>query len=268
MSIVDTQEEAEQEEFASLDELSTEVSEPDVQEEEIEAAEAEIADLPDKFRGKSTEDIVKSYTQLEQEFGRRNNEVGELRKLTDELLNLQLSEKKEKDEPDYELNVDNLLDNPQEAISRAVENHPKFKQFEEAQRTASVGQAKASFEEKHPDYQDLVSSEDFGNWVRESPVRSNMYREANENYDFAVGDELFTTYKALRGQANFTATEEKSSNAKQALKKASVERGSGQGSTKKVYRRADLINLKLSNPAKYAAMDSEIMKAYEEGRVR
>ncbi len=268
MSIVDTQEEAEQEEFASLDELSTEVSEPDVQGEEIGAAEAEIADLPDKFRGKSTEDIVKSYTQLEQEFGRRNNEVGELRKLTDELLNLQLSEKKEKDEPDYELNVDNLLDNPQEAISKAVENHPKFKQFEEAQRTASVSQAKASFEEKHPDYQDLISSEDFGNWVRESPVRTRMYQEADKNYDFAVGDELFTTYKALRGQANFTATEEKSSNAKQALKKASVERGSGQGSTKKVYRRQDLIQLKLSNPAKYAAMEPEIMKAYTEKRVR
>lgn len=268
MSVVDMQEEAENEEFASLDELSTEVSEPDVQEEEVVAAEAEPAELPDKFRGKSTEDIVKSYTQLEQEFGRRNNEVGELRKLTDELLSLQLSEKKEEEEPSYEVNVDSLLDNPQEAISKAVENHPKFKQFEEAQRTASVGQAKASFQEKHPDWQELVTSDDFTSWIQESPVRTSMYQAADKNFDFAVGDELFTTYKALRGQANSHATEEKSSNAKQALKKASVERGSGQGSTKKVYRRADLIQLKLSNPAKYAAMEPEIMKAYEEKRVR
>lgn len=95
-----------------------------------------------------------------------------------------------------------------------------------------------------------------------------MYQEADKNFDFAVGDELFTTYKALRGHANVEATEEKSSNAKQALKKASVERGSGQGSTKKVYRRQDLIQLKLSNPAKYAAMEPEIMKAYTEKRVR
>jgi len=267
MSDVDTQEEVKQE-FASLDELGTEVSEPEVVGEEVIAAEAETPNLPDKFKGKSTEDIVNSYTQLEQEFGRRNNEVGELRKLTDELLNLQLSENKEKDEPDYELNVDNLLDNPQEAISKAVENHPKFKQFEEAQRTASVSQAKASFQEKHPDWQNLVSSEDFVSWIKESPVRTNMYQEADKNFDFAVGDELFTTYKALRGQANNDATEEKSDNARQALKKASVERGSGQSTTKKVYRRTDLINLKLSNPAKYAAMEPEIMKAYAEKRVR
>ena len=267
MSVVDMQEEVE-DEFASLDELGTEVSEPDVQEEENEAPEAEISDLPDKFRGKSTEDIVKSYTQLEQEFGRRNNEVGELRKLTDELLSLQLSEKEKETLPDYELDVDSLLDNPQEAISRAVENHPKFKQFEEAQRTTSTNQAKASFQEKHPDWQDLVNSQDFAGWIQESAVRSNMYQKANTDYDYAVGDELFTTYKALRGQTIAADTETKNSNAKQALQKASVEKGSSQGTTKKVYRRADLINLKLSNPAKYAAMEPEIMKAYNEKRVR
>jgi hypothetical protein len=267
MSIVDMQEEVD-EQFASLDDLDPEVSEPEVEEEGQSTPEVEYSDLPDKFKGKSTEDIVKSYTQLEQEFGRRNNEVGELRKLTDELLSLQLSEKKKEEVPEYELNVDNLLDNPQEAISRAVENHPKFKQFEESQRTASTNQAKASFQEKHPDWQDLVASEDFGKWVKESPVRSRMYKEANESYDFEVGDELFSTYKAIRGNTIAADTAEKGNNAKQALQKASVEHASSPGTTKKIYRRADLINLKLSNPAKYAAMEPEIMKAYSEKRVR
>ncbi len=267
MSVVDMQEEVE-EEFASLDELNQEPSEAvDVGEVEV-AAEVTEPELPDKFKGKSTEDIVKSYTELEKEFGRRNNEVGELRKLTDELLELQLSEKKEKEEPNYEVNVDNLLENPNEAISKAVENHPKFKQFEESQRASQISQAKAKFTEKHPDYQDIVSKEDFANWIKESPVRISMYQNADQNFDFDVGDELLTTYKALRGQANNVAAEEKSENAKVALKKASVERGSNSGTTKKVYRRTDLINLKLSDPAKYAAMEPEIMKAYSDGRVR
>jgi len=267
MSIVDMQEEAE-EEFASLDELGTEVSEPDVHEEEFAAPEAEDPDLPNKFKGKSIEEITKSYTSLESEFGRKNNEIGELRKLTDELLSLQLSEKKEKDEPDYEVNVDNLLDNPQEAISKAVENHPKFKQFEEAQRKDSQSKAKASFTEKHPDFADIAATSDFQSWIQESTIRTNMYTVANANYDFEVGDELFTTYKAIRGAAINADTEQRGSNSRQALKKASVERGSSQGTTKKVYRRADLINLKLSDPAKYAAMEPEIMKAYTEKRVR
>tara|TARA_R110000803_G_scaffold34529_7_gene75322 strand:- start:551 stop:1357 length:807 start_codon:yes stop_codon:yes gene_type:complete len=268
MSIVETQEQVEDDlEFASLDEDLNEEVEVEETPEELE--ETLQQELPSKFKDKSVDDIVKSYTELEREFGRRNNEVGELRQLTDELLRLQVSEKnKEESEPEYELNVDTLLDNPNEAISKAVENHPKFKQFEEAQRTEATNKAKASFVGKHPDYQDLVSSEDFATWVQESPVRTKMFNEANQNYDFETGDELFTTYKALRGVANSNAEEEKQGKAKQALKKGSVERGSGQSTSKKVYRRADLINLKLSNPSKYAAMEPEIMKAYADKRVR
>mgnify|MGYP003639614460 FL=1 len=267
MSIVETQEQVEDDlEYASLDEIDNEEEEfdesPDEQEQDPEY------NLPSKFKGKSVDDVVKSYTELEREFGRRNNEVGELRKLTDELLNLQLSKEKANQEPEYELNIDSLLDNPNEAISKAVENHPKFKQFEEAQRTATISKAKATFTEKHPDYLELVSSEDFANWVQESTVRTKMFKEADKNYDYETGDELFSTYKALRGVANSNALDEKQAKATQAMKKGSVERGSGQSTAKKVYRRTDLINLKISNPSKYAAMEPEIMKAYADGRVR
>jgi hypothetical protein len=43
--------------------------------------------------------------------------------------------------------------------------------------------------------------------------------------------------------------------------------GTGETS-KKVYRRADLIRLRLENPDRYDALSDEIMKAYSEGRVK
>ncbi len=43
--------------------------------------------------------------------------------------------------------------------------------------------------------------------------------------------------------------------------------GSGE-SSKKVYRRADLIQLQLRDPDRYAALSDEIMQAYIEKRVR
>jgi len=43
--------------------------------------------------------------------------------------------------------------------------------------------------------------------------------------------------------------------------------GSGE-TTRKVYRRADLIRLKMRDPGKYDAMSDEIMAAYSEGRVK
>jgi hypothetical protein len=35
-----------------------------------------------------------------------------------------------------------------------------------------------------------------------------------------------------------------------------------------VYRRADLIRLKMQDPNRYDALSDEIMQAYQEGRVR
>jgi len=37
---------------------------------------------------------------------------------------------------------------------------------------------------------------------------------------------------------------------------------------KKIYRRADIISLKVNNPKRYEALQPEIMQAYAEGRVR
>ena len=36
--------------------------------------------IPDKFQGKSVEDIVRSYTELEQTYGKQAQELGELHK--------------------------------------------------------------------------------------------------------------------------------------------------------------------------------------------
>ena len=48
-------------------------------------------DLPDKFKNKSMEDIISSYENLEKELGRKGQELGELRKLTDGILQQQVT---------------------------------------------------------------------------------------------------------------------------------------------------------------------------------
>lgn len=52
------------------------------------------------------------------------------------------------------------------------------------------------------------------------------------------------------------------------LRAAATETGLGTTRGKKVYNRADLINLRIHQPEKYEAMEPEIRKAYEEGRVK
>ena len=62
----------------------------DTVEEHIEAEAEESTEyaVPDKFAGKSPEEIIESYQNLEKELGRKAQEVGELRKLSDSFLKL------------------------------------------------------------------------------------------------------------------------------------------------------------------------------------
>jgi len=42
----------------------------------------------------------------------------------------------------------------------------------------------------------------------------------------------------------------------------------GESGSKKTYRRADIIDLMVRNPERYAALSDEIMAAYAQGRVK
>ena len=52
------------------------------------------------------------------------------------------------------------------------------------------------------------------------------------------------------------------------MKSVQVDSGGTGESSKRVYRRADLIRLKMNDPARYDALSDEIMSAYQEGRVK
>ena len=77
-------------------------------------------DVPDKFKGKSISDVIESYTQLESEYGRRNSEVGSLRKLTDQLLELGDKKQEKAATPKEKVDVDTLLNDPDAAINAAA----------------------------------------------------------------------------------------------------------------------------------------------------
>ena len=88
----DSEESSAEVEVSNVDENtitdSTEDTISDITEETVEVqAEAEVeSNVPSKFANKSTEEIIDSYTNLEKELGRKAQEVGELRKLSDSFL--------------------------------------------------------------------------------------------------------------------------------------------------------------------------------------
>jgi len=223
--------------------------------------------IPDKYRGKSLEDIVTMHQEAEKLIGRQAQEVGEVRRLADELIKQQLSTKQTTQPPVVENEID-FFEDPKLAVQKAVANHPDVLAAKQASQQLKQIQTQAMLNKKHPDFADIVRDGEFIEWVKASPMRLNIYAMADANYDFNAADELLSTFKQIRTSKTQQTTDAGNAVRKQNLTAAAVDVGGTGESSKKTYRRADLIRLRMTDPARYEAMEPDIMAAYAEGRVR
>ena len=235
-------------------------------------------DIPEKYRGKSVQDLVQMHQELERFSGKQSSEVGEtrkevseLRELVDSYIQTELSTKQapqpQQDDGDKD-DVDFFVD-PQSAVNRAIDNHPKIREAEaytqQYKQQAALSQLKSS----HPDMESILQDPKFAEWIKGSKVRTQLFVQADQQYDYDAADELFNLWKEKNQVVQQTAQAEKMAR-QNAVKSASTgnARGSVEGSRKKVYRRADIIKLMKSDPDRYSSLSDEILKAYAEGRVR
>lgn len=225
-------------------------------------------EMPSKFKGKTIEEVANSYAELEKELGRKGQEIGELRKLSDEFLKTQIQANQQNDLTSEE--VPDFYEDPQAAIRREIDNHPKIKEAEAINTKSKQDAALQTLAQKHPDAQTTVQSPEFQEWISQSKIRQRLFQDANA-YDVDAADELLSTWKE---RSMISKTEEvknaQSQNKANALKAGKTEsRSSGDSiGGKKIYRRSDLIRLKNSDPAKYDSLANEIYQAYSEGRVK
>lgn len=261
-NFIDVGENNEEFEASPIDDLAPEAQEQPV-EETSQAPEDE--EIPDKYRGKSVKDIVRMHQEAEKALGRQGSEVGELRRIVDDFVKSQ-SIKQQAPEPDEEID---FFADPQKAIEKAIERHPKVKEAETVAQSLKKAEAVARLKAEHPDFMDVVSDPSFQEWVGKSKVRQELLVRADQAYDAEAAAELIGSFKERKQMVQQTVQTEKASR-QQAVKQASngSAKGSGESSSKKVYRRADIIQLMQRDPDRYQALQPEIMKAYAEGRVR
>jgi hypothetical protein len=229
--------------------------------------------VPDKYKGKSLDEIVRMHQEAEKLIGRQAQEVGEVRKLADSLIKQQLDTKHDTPQPSTAQEID-WYEDPEKAVNRAVENNPILKQLQENQVRQIQMNNRAVLEQTHPDYLGIVQTDDFNNWVKESRIRIQLLANA-ENFDLDSALELLGNYKSTRNikQQNTNAADQSLKKADdegraKSLKAASVQQGGTGESSKPIYRRADLIRLKMQDPSRYESLADDILAAYAEGRVR
>jgi hypothetical protein len=254
-----------QPEEENVDTIENEADE--IQQEEVEQPQEEQS-LPEKYQGKSLEEVVQMHQEAEKLLGRQSSEVGELRKVVDDYISQSITTTAPQQYVEPEDDIDYFTD-PQAAVNRAIENHPKIREAQHYTAEYKKQSSLAALQSRHPDMQDILSDNGFAEWIKASKIRTQLFVQADQQYDADAADELFTLWKERKTVAQQTANVEKQAR-KQSLKAANTgnARGSAEGSRKKVYRRADIIKLMRTDPDRYQALSDEIMAAYAEGRVK
>ncbi len=245
-----------------IDDEKEEFGELEIEQQKIE----QKPELPEKYREKSLDEIVKMHQEAEKLIGKQAQEVGEVRKLADELIKQNLGSRQQQtrqDEPEVD-----FFENPQKAVQRTVDNHPDILAARQVTLEMKRAQIQQRLAQEHPDFGEIAKDQDFANWVKSSPVRIRIFEQADSGYDFDSANELLSTYKQLRSVKQKQTSDDGEVTRKQNLKAVGVDIGGSGESSKKVYRRADLIRLKMQDPTRYDALSEEIMQAYQEGRVR
>ena len=222
-------------------------------------------DVPSKYKGKSIDDVIKMHQEAEKLIGKQAQEVGEVRKLADDLIKQTLSKPTAPTEVEPEID---FFEDPKKAVSKTLEQHPDILAARQATQEMKKMQIQHRLATEHPDFQNIVQDSGFAEWVKQSPVRLQLYAKADSEFDYDSANELLSTYKQLKSIKTKQVEDTGKQVLQQNLKAVATDTGGSGESSKRVYRRADLIRLRMNDPARYEALEAEIMQAYQEGRVK
>ena len=258
------------------DEPKPEVTKP---EEKVEVSKPD--GMPNKFW---TGDVNESYAKmasgfknLESAYGRMANDLGTQRQITDRMLALdkRSNDLGLPDESVVKIDPTSLVDDPTKTLDAYWNTREdKFRKElaeEDSKRIALAEEA--AFRAKHPDYEQVASSDEFAAWTNEDPLRLSAVARAAQG-DLPLADQLLTEYyKAKQASTDAETTAEPVTDDVSGAKAAgtvSAAQAGGVSTSKQIYRRADLIRLKMEKPEVYAdpAFQAEIVQAYAEKRVR
>lgn len=230
--------------------------------------------VPDKYSGKTVDDLINMHVNLEKVLSRQGSEVGQLRKIVDSQTQLlsQAIKPATQTEKKPEVNAERLLNDPVSAVNSVVEANPAVQGQSQRLSQLELQVAQNKFEGANPSYKDDVNDPEFQSWVLGSKIRSKLLVSLH-NYNFDAGDELWELWTEHKGAKTAAET------ARQSRVNAArtVRPGTGEAAPRAVYSRAKLAELQAkalrgdsAAKAKWEdpAFQQEYLAAYSEDRIR
>jgi len=254
-------------------------------------------DVPEKYRGKSAQELLDIVRNQESLIGRQSNELGDLRQqtgtlqgLVEKALTLHDPAVGRQDNPGSEddLSEEDWRDNPAEATTRVVRDAVNQATDPLKQQVSQLQAEKesAAFQARHPSAPQDINSQEFIEFCQGSEYRKNLALKAfgdheNGNYDFSAADELWAAWEEKQPPGQPAAESAPVSPAQPTQMEPPVQEppslvtpGASQSdpsaSGKPSYSWQGLADLQEKNPDYYWRDDvqAQINEAISEGRVR
>ncbi len=237
--------------------------------------------IPDKFQGKTAEQLVEMYQNLESTNGRMANEIGHLRKFTDSALGFAREAVKPANQvqaPKPQVTSEDLLANPHETVTNLAKQVADDRVLATERRTANLEAQLAvdRFARKYPDFEQTMGDTGFQEWISGSAYRQKLAGAAAQRGDFDAADELFGLYNASKAEK--PKNDDSPASGIEAARKASLTKKGGSSAAgvaktssdgKKIYSRHELIEMRINDEEGYNSRYlTEYLPAYKEGRVR
>lgn len=239
--------------------------------------ENELADLPEKFKGKTAVEIAKAYKDLETAYSRQGSELGDYRKLAATLAETATRPTPVEREERKQITTDDLFADPSKTIDEVIDSHPVVQKARETAENLERQLAQKDFESRHPNFKSDLQDPEFANWVKANPSLMKMAARADQ-YDFDAADQLFGLWREKKSVKDQVEKQTKELMDKKARERAGTLEGSSgsdassevimsRAEVREIHRRALLgdrsAKAKWEDPKFQAAR----RKAYADGRV-
>lgn len=233
--------------------------------------ETQTFEMPEKFKGRTIEQVVESYSNLETQLGQHAQEVGTLRKLNDQLLDLKTTGETPQQVSLPDVTVDDVLNDPGKTIADiatsvsqgAVEQTNT--RVDELEAQLALGQ----FQGRHPTFIADQKDPEFQTFVTASGYRQGLAQKVHDG-DLGAGEELWNAWeedKASRNNQEPTDQEKDEADTASAMAKGG---GSGEGQGPRPISRLKLAHIKIHDEERYYSPEFQtyIQKMYKDGLVK
>jgi len=180
---------------AKQDQLTSEIDEAA---KGTENRQSDNSPLPERFKGKTAEEIAHSYEELERLSSRQGNDLGVMRKTMDEFIKLQSGITSQPEPVDAKpASIDDLYADADAVIRRVVkeETGTRIEQLENQLAKARLDTGMNEFDTKYPGWRKEAESQEFRDWVLQSNYRVRMAQAADQRGDIVAAEDLVVMWR-------------------------------------------------------------------------